>query len=403
MLAKITKRLVDSAEAEGKELFVWDTELEGFGLRVQLSGYKSYVIQYRNAHGRTRRLALGRAGRLTPEEARSLARRRLSEVDQGSDPSAERDRLRSAPDVAQLAEMYMERHSRPKKKPASVAMDERLLRRFIVPHLGTLRAEAITRADVAALHQELAWCPTQANMVRSVLSKMMTLAEKWELRPDGSNPVRHVERYPTRGRERYLSAEEFARLGAVLEQETGNPAHWKTVLALRLLMLTGARRGEILNLRWEEVLTEPPCLRLGDSKTGAKSIPLGSAALAALEAAPRWPGNPWVLPGRTGVGPLRPSHFSRAWDRIRQRAGLPGVRLHDLRHSFASVGTGSRLSLKIIGALLGHKDIATTNRYAHLAVDPFLEAAEEVSSKIALALARGEGRAGETRSTGSPA
>ncbi|HEX4955431.1 MAG TPA: site-specific integrase [Thermoanaerobaculia bacterium] len=397
MLAKITKRLVDSVEAEEKELFVWDTELEGFGLRVQPSGYKSYVIQYRNAHGRTRRLALGRAGRLTPEEARSLARRRLSEVDQGSDPSAERDRLRTAPTVAQLAEMYLEKHSRPKKKPSSVAMDERLLRLFIVPRLGSLRVEAVTRADVAALHQELARCPTQANLVRSVLSKMMTLAEKWELRPDGSNPTRHVERYPSRRRERYLSGEEFARLGAVLEEEARIPARWKAALALRLLILTGARRGEILTLRWEDVIFEQRCLRLPDSKTGAKTIPLGSAALALLEAAPREPGSPWVIPGRSGARPLGPSHLVAAWFRIREQAGLPGVRLHDLRHSFASVGTGARLSLKIIGALLGHSNPATTNRYAHLAVDPFLEAAEEVSSRIAGALAGG---AAQTASTG---
>ncbi len=261
--------------------------------------------------------------------------------------------------------------------------------RFIVPRLGSLRVEAVNRADVAALHQELARCPTQANLVRSVLSKMLTLAEKWELRPDGTNPTRHVERYPSRRRERYLSAEEFARLGAVLEEEAGNPAHWKIVLALRLLILTGARRGEILNLRWEDVIFEQRCVRLPDSKTGAKTIPLGSAVLALLQEAPREPGSPWVLPGRDRARPMVPSFLVTTWFKIRERAGLPGVRLHDLRHSFASVGTGSRLSLKIIGALLGHKDISTTNRYAHLAVDPFLEAAEEVSSKIAGALARG--------------
>jgi len=388
MQTAITKRFVDAIKATGGEQFFWDTQLEGFGVRVQPSGYRSYVIQYRNRHGRTRRMSLGQVGRMTPEEARSEARRQLSQVDRGSDPSAERERLRQAPTVAELAELYLERHALPKKKPSSVLLDRNLLRRVILPRLGMLKVEAVTRADVAAFHQSLARCPGQANQALSLVSNMMRLAEKWGLRPEGHNPARFVERYPSKPRERYLTEEEFARLGAVLAEEEQIRSRWRHVLAIRLLALTGARRGEILNLRWEEVLLEQRCLRLPDSKTGAKSIPLGSAALEVLATARRQPGNPWVIPSRGSN--LDVSALGLAWREIREKAGLPGLRLHDLRHSFASVGVNSRMSLKMVGGLLGHSRMETTNRYAHLAVHPLLEAADEVSLKIASALGVGK-------------
>ncbi len=224
--------------------------------------------------------------------------------------------------------------------------------------------------------------PIQANRTLALLSKMFGLAERWGLRPPGSNPCRGIDRFPEKRRERFLSGGEIARLGAVLEEE--EPHETFVVLAIRLLLLTGARRDEVLTLRWADVDFERSALRLPDSKTGAKVIPLGPAALALLAMAPRLEGNPYVIPGRRVGGRL--VGLQRPWARIRERAGLGDVRLHDLRHSFASVGAAAGLGLPILGAILGHRNHATTARYAHLDDDPRRTAATRISDEIAAAL-----------------
>ena len=227
--------------------------------------------------------------------------------------------------------------------------------------------------------------PYQANRVLALLSKVFNLAERWGLRPDGSNPCRHVERYPEKRRERYLSAEELARLGEVLtEVERASEEPASAIAAIRLLILTGCRRNEVLSLRWEEVDFERSLLLLADSKTGRKAVPVGAPTLALLAELPRLEGNPHVLPGEKAG-----AHFvglAKVWQRIRKQAGLEDVRVHDLRHSFASVGAGAGLSLPIIGKLLGHTQAATTQRYAHLAADPVRQAADRISEEIAAAM-----------------
>jgi integrase len=385
-MPKLTKRMVDAIRPGEAESFVWDDEPPGFGLRVLPSGRRSYLIQYR-AKGRTRRLVLGPHGVLTPELARDKAIRLLADVRGGADPSAERKAERTRPTVAELAKRYLSEHAEPKKKPSSAASDRRLLDKKILPALGHVRVADVTRAEVTRLHHQLRKVPIEANRMLALLSKMMNLAERWGLRPDGSNPCRHVERYRERKVERFLSPAELARLGEALadmERERSETA--SVVAAVRLLAFTGARRGEILRLRWEHVDLAAACLRLPDSKTGAKTIRLNAPArqvLAGLEHR-----SEWVLPTADGREPVS---LSQPWGRIRTRAKLDDVRIHDLRHAFASIGVSAGAALYVIGGLLGHTQAATTQRYAHLSDDPLRAASEVIGARLAAAMAGGDG------------
>ena len=273
-----------------------------------------------------------------------------------------------------------------RKKPASLRNDRLLLRIHILPKLGKVALEAVNRTDLAALHHALRATPTTANRVASLLSKMFNLAERWGLRADGSNPCRHLERYRERARRRFLTREETARLGQALdESERDGSETQAATAAIRLLLLTGARVGEILSLRWEDVDTETRCLRLPDSKTGAKEIPLGHAAYELVLSLNHGESD-YVIPGRCADAPL--VNLNKAWRRIRARAGLGDVRLHDLRRTAASAGASIGLSLETVGQLLGHAQVATTKRYAFLFDDAKREAAELLSARLATDLGR---------------
>ena len=229
--------------------------------------------------------------------------------------------------------------------------------------------------------------PYQANRTLALLSKFFNWCEQQALRPDGTNPCRHVEKYPEHKRERFLSAKELSNLGNALDEEerhqTSSP--W-IIAAIRLLILSGARLGEILTLEWEHVDFDNAMLRLPDSKTGAKVIYLSPLAMETLQSIPRIEGNPFVVCGhKTGTHLV---NLEKPWRRIRAKAGLNDVRLHDLRHSFASVAASNGLSLPIIGALLGHTQPQTTARYAHLAADPLRQTVNLITDEIASAMAK---------------
>ena len=387
MKVKITKRTVENVVPSDRDVFLWDTELRGFGCKVTPKGARIYVLQYWNG-GRSRRYTLGRHGEvLTPEEARREAQRIKGRVAGGDDPAADRTADRCAPTLAEFAERYLDDHATVKKKPVSVAADERNLRNHILPALGRLKLADISRVHVAKFHQGMRGKPGAANRCLALLSKMFNLAEKWGYRPDASNPTRHIEKYPERRIERYLSNAELARLGTVLEEAVRAGDHPSVVAAIRLLIFTGCRRDEILKLKWEHVDFERRCLRLPDSKTGAKPVLLGAPALELLASLPRIEGNPYVLPG--AVPGKHYVGLEKAWRRLRERAELSDVRLHDLRHSFASMGAGLGESLVLIGALLGHADMATTQRYAHLSDDPVRAAADRIAGHLAAAMAGG--------------
>ncbi len=300
--------------------------------------------------------------------------------------------------MKQLFQRYLSDHAHVHKKAGSIANDEMLIRNLLEPELGSRKIAEISRNEISAFHKKHGKTPYQANRALALLSKAFSLAEVWEWRPDGSNPTRHVKKFPEEKRQRYLSAAEIARLGDVLRraetdghllapkpQNDSNrnrhvPISPYVVAAIRLLLFTGARRGEILGLRWEWVNIEDGQVRLPDSKTGSKTIYLNEAAIQVLRALRRHRDNPFVIvgakPGRSLVNLKDP------WEVIRTAAALENVRIHDLRHSFASIAVSGGLSLPIIGALLGHSQPGTTARYAHLADDPLRAAVAQISAKI---------------------
>ena len=392
MRGKITKRAVDAIRPGGSDQFLWDTKIKGFGLKVTPADKRVYILQYRTGGpgAPTKRVTIGQHGALTPEKARTRARVLAGTIANGGDPASEKAAQKAAATLADLCARFVAGHVATKTKARTQIEYRRLLDAYVLPALGRLRVREVTRKHVTDLHHSLRQKPYAANRLLAVLSKMFNLAEKWGERPDGTNPCRHVERFQERKRERFLSEVELARLGDALadaEQDASESPF--VVAAIRLLVFTGARRNEILTLKWADVDLERACLRLPDSKTGQKTLHLNAPALQLLTELPRLADCPYVimsaLPGAHLV------NLEKPWRRLRSRAGLADVRLHDLRHSFASVAAGAGLGLPIIGALLGHMQAATTARYAHLAADPLKQANDLIGVRIADAM-KGGGR-----------
>lgn len=383
-MPKLTKRIVDAAEIKEREYFIWDEDLPGFGLRVLPSGRKRYIVQYR-AGRRSRRISLGPSSVLTCEQARDRAITVIAASKNGEDPAAKRDADRRAITVRELAERFEKEHIDLRLKPSTAKGYKRMLERFVLPRLGNLRVIEVTRADIAQLHHDLRHIAYDANRCLEMISKMFNLAEMWGLRPDGSNPRKHIKKYPEAKRERFLSPAELKRVGEVLREiEKEGIELPAAIAAVRLLMLTGCRLGEIMQLKWEYVDTAAKALRLPDSKTGAKIVHLGQPAVDVLERIERLEGNPWVIVGTLPGGRL--SDLQPFWQRVRARVGLKDVRIHDLRHTFASTAVASGQGLPMIGKLLGHTQVQTTARYAHLAADPVKTAADQVAGSIAAAM-----------------
>ena len=374
-IPRISKRSVDAVKAGGTDTVYWDGELTGFGLRVRRSGRKSYVVQTRIA-GKLCWFTIGPHGPLNPDQARARALEILASAKKGIDPRDADARREAEPSMADLGRRFLEEYVPVHCKPSTQEEYRRSVRLFVDPVIGELRVPEVQRKDIAALHHGLRDKPYQANRTLGVLSKMFSLAEVWGWRPDGSNPCRHVKRYKEHKRERFLSPEETERLGQILrEAEEEMPS---AVAAFRLLLLTGCRMSEIRDLRWEYVKDD--CIELPDAKTGGRVVPLGPEARAVLSAIPRDEDNPWVIAGRLPGSHL--TDLQRPWRRIRKQAGLEGVRIHDLRHSFASRALALGESLTMIGKLLGHTQVQTTARYAHLARDSIQTAAARITESI---------------------
>ena len=376
----ISKRTVDRLSTEGKDAVFWDRELSGFGVRVYPSGTKVYVAQTR-AQGKSTRIALGRHGVISADQARRRAAMLIARIKAGEDPYPTPSAAATRPTVENLAERYLAEHVAVRCKPRTAEAYRWLVAKFVLPELGALSIETVEREHIAALHHRHRGTPYQANRILEVVRKMFNLAEAWGLRKDGANPCRFVEKYKEHKRERFLTEEEFRRLGQVLsEVETEGSETLSAVTAIRLLMLTGCRLGEVQTLRWENVDLKAGELRLPDSKTGARMAPLSRAAAGVLAALPHNPDNPWVIAGRKPGSHL--TDLQHPWRRIRARAGLSDVRIHDLRHSFASRALALGESLPMIGKLLGHTQVQTTARYAHLARDSVKASASKIADSI---------------------
>lgn len=408
---KLSKRTIDALHPREKAYIAFDADLRGFGLRVMPSGAKSWVVEYR-PHGGGRgvdkkRVTLGSLGALTPDQARKAAADMLAAVRLGADPAGDKAARRAAVTVDTLLEQFDNEYVATMVKP-STAVSHRIAIEQLRGAHGSLKADALTRSQIAVLHGRMAVRPYAANRAVAVWSKAFTWGAARGLIAEGINPAKGVGKYREQNRERYLTRAELAALGDALRlaetqglpylvDETSpkakhapKPENRKRKLdlyataAIRLLILTGARLREILDLKWKEVDFERGIAFLPDSKTGAKPLYLSAAALAVVSDLPRIEGNPHIIAGAKD-GAAR-SDLKKPWAAVAGYAGLSGVRLHDLRHSFASFGAGASLGLPIIGKLLGHSQASTTHRYAHLDADPLRRAAEAIGATISAAM-----------------
>jgi integrase len=351
---KLTKRVVEEIEPNphGAERLVWDSQLKGFGVRVQSSGIRTYIIQYRDLAGRSRRMKIDRHGVCTTEQARAKAVQLLAVVGCGENPSVERRAVRAKAKqtrtVKELIERFLRDHVEAKRKPGTAREYRRVLETRVIPVFGSRSVDDVTREDVEALHLQMRGSPDEANRTLAVLSKMFNMAEGWGLRPLQSNPCYRIERYREHKRDRFYSDEELKRIGTALiaaERDRSIPAG--AITALRLLAFTGCRAGEIASLRWQDVDLDAGVLRLPDAKAGVRSVPLGAPAIELLRSLPRQP--PLVANGRKPGTPLTMPALQAAWKKIRTAAGLSNARLHDLRHTVGTVRRAGR-SKRVHGA-----------------------------------------------------
>ncbi|KYK45193.1 integrase [Bradyrhizobium liaoningense] len=414
-ILKLGRRAVTSLPAVTKTTIFYDSTLTGFGVKATPTGALSWIVEYRPGEGgrrvSKRRMVIGTPATLSPEKAREAAETLLARVKLGEDPAAERGAARKAETVDELLDSFIEKHLEPKRKAGTIRLNSGYIKNHIRPALGKKKANSITHSDVDRLHRKIGETHSvTANRVVALVGTIFAFGIKTKALPKGTeNPAAGIEHFDERPRQRYLTEEELRRLGdAIREAETvGIP--WEpdptkkikhapkaenrltkidqhAAAALRLLLFTGCRLREILDLRWTEYDVGRGLLFLPDSKTGQKTVVLAAPAIAILDALPRL--GIYVIAGESaGAKDETPrADLNRPWRAIRKRAGIEDVRIHDLRHSFASVGAGSDLGLPIIGRLLGHTQASTTQRYAHIAANPAKRAADLIAGKIAEAM-----------------
>jgi integrase len=413
-LGKLTKTVVENLPARASTYIMFDSELPGFGCRVTPAGARSWVVEYRPGNGGRRvskkRVTLGSVAALLPDRARKAAKDVLARARLGEDVAGQRSARRQALTVAELSTRFMTDEIRPTRKASTTALYDLYFHRHVWPEIGTKLAREVTHTELAQLHRRIGKAaPVTANRVLTLISAMLSWAIRVGELSEGPNPAKRISRFKEQAKERFLSAEELAQLGdALREAETAGipwnasgskafpkhspgPEHRLTKLsphvtaAIRLLLFTGCRLREILHLKWTHVDFERGMLFLPDSKTGRKPVVLAAPAVAVLQDLPRM--GEYVI---VGNDLMRPRHdLQRPWRAITLRAGLHGLRIHDLRHSFAATGAGSGFSLPVIGKLLGHRNLETTSRYAHLGASPLKVAADRIANQLAEAMGNG--------------
>lgn len=405
-MPKLTKKSVDDADPLPKPYLLWDGELRGFGLQVLSSGVKTYVFQYRNEARRSRRLTIGRHGSLTVGEAREIAHEAAVAVAKGDDPVASKRSYREAPTVSQLLERYLSDHVIPHNAESTQKDIKVVITQKLVPAVGNIKVNDLTRADVAKLHNAMKATPRRANYVLAIFSKALSLAELWGLRAQNSNPCIGIKRYPENHRTRFLRHNELGRLlDAMNEAETiGLPWNvegsssrhlakepnqrthlsWQVIGALRLLLLTGARLSEIILLKWSHVDFGLLTIALPKFKGKKREpFPATAAALEILRSLPRIEGSAFVFPRNTDKDvPISKEVMESAWQRLRWRAQIEDVHIHDLRHTVGTYAAQAGVSGFIVRDLLRHANISTTGRYANFDASPVREIADIVGERI---------------------
>lgn len=381
---KLTKRSVEAAEYEGGTDYRWDARLPGFGLRVYPSGRKSFVATYR-VKNRKRIMVLGKFGVLTVDEARKRAQRVLADATEGKDTAQEKQdafaHAQKASTVAELGQLYLERHSKPNKK--SWKEDARRIRQRVEPALGQLLVEDLDRSHVLALYEGIRddGKPYEANRVLALLSSMLNLAKEWAVLPAGAANVAKLPKrlkFREKTRDRPVKSDELPRLLKEISAEEDPYIR----SALRLYLLTGLRKREILDALWENVDFGRKTLRLPDTKNGKpRHVPLSDAAVDVIRQLPREVGNPYLFPSPVKEGAPRANIF-KPWSRIRKAAGCKDLRIHDLRHTVATMLAEDGNAAQVIKSALGHQSLQTTMKYIHAADQGSRRALDSIGTSI---------------------
>jgi integrase len=386
---RITKRAVDALRANGRDYIDWDGDLPGFGVRVRPSGAKSYVVQYRAGRGRkapSRRMTIAAVTKLTPDEARTRAKRIIGDVARDDDPAAERSRKSREMTIREVATLYVTDHVRAHNKPSWAGEIELVLNNRILPAFGAKRIGDLTRAEIKHWHSRMAASPYRANRCLAVLRKMLSLAHReWELRDD--NPATGVKPFPEKRRERFFSLTELQAIGRYLATaEQHDSENRAFILATRLMLLTGMRLGEVMTLSWSDVDLSSNVIRLQDAKSGPRTVPLNSQAAAFLANGHK---RGRYVCGLDADRLMTRFGYHGFWRRLKKATGLVNARPHDCRHTVATFGAIAGGSAFTLRDLLGHKTVAITSGYVARTVDPIRELSEAVGGRIGSALGPG--------------
>jgi integrase len=391
-MQKLTEAIVAALPVDGRDRIVFDAGAVGFGVRVTPGGLKIFIAQGRMG-GRVRRVSIGTSPEKAVKDARGEALDAVRAMRRGEDPRthrATREKQAEAGQttVAQFAERWLAEYVRTKLKPRTIEDYERLIKQRIGPTFGRLLVSAVRKEDVLAFHAEMSATPRRANYAVATFRALMTYAEDCGLRAPMSNPARRIKMYRERPRERFLSEVEIGQAAeAITAAERAQKIGPHAAAGLRLALFTGARSGELTAAQWSHIDWERKLIRLPDSKTNEpRTIHLADAAIEVLKTLPRV--GKFIVAGAGGDEAYK--NLSRAWMVAREYAGLGDVRLHDLRHSYASLAAGRGVSLQMIGKLLGHRVPATTQRYAHLARDAVSAVNDELGAAMAAAIAARE-------------
>lgn len=378
---KFTKATIDELKPALKDYFIWDTELKNFGVKVTRKGRKTYVVSYRIAGvGNSKRITIGVHGEIYVKQARLDAANILNQARRGIDPAADLKSIKTALVFDEAFNDFFERHIKIKLKQSTIDHYETISRLHLKPTFGGFKLKDISRDHISKHHDRFVGQPANGNKQLAVLSKFFNWCEAHDLIESNSNPCKHVKKFKEKTRERYLDEDELVRLHNVLASAVEKSlANQVAVNALKLLMLTGARKGEVLSLKWDYVNFKDEVLNLPDSKTGKKTIVLSSAAVSLLKNIPKH-NNPYVFCGKKPNANL--VNLKGPWQRIREAAKLPDVRIHDLRHTFASHAINNGAPLETISKLLGHSQLKTTQRYAHLQNELLRKTANLVANSI---------------------